>query len=268
MANAVYAIFWASPAGQNPSIDLAADTIKAALVTPGYTANLAGHQYYSSVSAYVVGTPTALAGKSVIGGVFAASPTTFPAVSGSQAAQIILFKDTGTPSASPLIARLDSVTGLPLSPTGVDLVVTWGNIFSNLVAGPVAVGTPALLASDGSIIGDYPDGSNVAGPTISLLIDAPTEHVVEKYQFDDGGMDVNIQPCGSRQWTLEYDSLTQAEIALLRGHWNLARGKTRGFSFYSRRDATVHSGVRYLNFRIGRHSRNWAVPVTVTLVKY
>ena len=40
---------------------------------------------------------------------------------------IIIFKDTGNNATSPLIAYIDTATGLPITPNGGDIIVTWDN---------------------------------------------------------------------------------------------------------------------------------------------
>jgi hypothetical protein len=40
---------------------------------------------------------------------------------------VVLYKDTGDETTSPLIACLDSVTGLPITPTGADVLLHWDN---------------------------------------------------------------------------------------------------------------------------------------------
>ena len=40
---------------------------------------------------------------------------------------IIIYKDTGTEATSPLIAMIDTATGLPITPNGGDIIVTWDN---------------------------------------------------------------------------------------------------------------------------------------------
>lgn len=128
MANALYAKFKESLLSQNPSVDLDTDTIKVALVSSTYTPNTASNQYYSSVSG-VIGTPATLSGKSVTDGVFDASDVTFTSVtSTATVTQLVLYKDTGTASNSPLIALIDSATsGLPVTPNGGDITVSWDN---------------------------------------------------------------------------------------------------------------------------------------------
>lgn len=104
--------------------NLPSDTIKAALVAAGYTYS-AAHDAYDDVSS-VVGTPQTLTGKSVTDGVFNAdSPLTYTSVTGSQITQIVLFKDTGTPSTSLLLEHIDTATGLPLTPNGGNITLSW-----------------------------------------------------------------------------------------------------------------------------------------------
>lgn len=112
--------------------DLDGQTVKVALVTAGYTYSGA-NQYYSSVSASVVGTPQTLGNKTFTDGVFDADDVTFLAVSGSQVVSLVIYIDTGNPATSPLVAFIDSgVTNLPVTPNGGDISITWNStgIFS------------------------------------------------------------------------------------------------------------------------------------------
>lgn len=108
------------------AINMSSDTIKAALVDEGtYTPNLSTDQYYSSVSSAVVGTPATLASKTTTAGVFNAAGVTYTSVTGSSAEAIVIYKDTGTGSTSPLIALIESATGLPVTPNGGNITITW-----------------------------------------------------------------------------------------------------------------------------------------------
>ena len=125
MANTVYPKYKEVILGAS-GINLLTDTIKAALVTAGYTATPSTDQYYNTVSGSVVGTPQTLTSPSVTLGVFnAASPVTYTAVSGSQVTQIVIYKDTGTSTTSPLIANITSASGLPVTPNGGNITITW-----------------------------------------------------------------------------------------------------------------------------------------------
>ncbi len=105
------------------------DTIKAILVDTGaYTPQTAVHQYLSDIasSARIAG-PVTLTAKATTGGAADAADITFTSVSGPSIEAIILFADTGTESTSPLIAYIDTATGLPITPNGGDIIVTWDN---------------------------------------------------------------------------------------------------------------------------------------------
>ena len=90
------------------------DTIKVILVDTGaYTPQTAVHQYLSDVagSSRVAG-PMTLTAKTTTGGAADAADVTFTSVSGPSIEAIIIYSDTGTESTSPLIAYIDTATGL------------------------------------------------------------------------------------------------------------------------------------------------------------
>lgn len=107
-------------------IDWATDTIKAVLVDTGtYTVNLASHQFYSDLTG-VVGSPSsAFTTKTTAAGVADADDLVFPSVSGSSAEALVIYQDTGSTTTSRLIAYIDTATGLPVTPNGGDIDVTW-----------------------------------------------------------------------------------------------------------------------------------------------
>ena len=105
------------------------DTVKVLLVTTGaYTVQTALHQYLSDIptSARVAG-PVTLTSKTTTGGAADAADVTFTSVSGSSIQAIVLYADTGTEATSPLLAYIDTATGLPITPNGGDIIVTWDN---------------------------------------------------------------------------------------------------------------------------------------------
>jgi hypothetical protein len=104
-------------------INWTTDTIKCALVDNTYTPNLATDQFYSTISAKVVGTPQAIASPTATGGVCKASNVTFTAVTGNQVKYVVFYKDTGTTTTSPLICCIDTATGLPVTPNGGNITV-------------------------------------------------------------------------------------------------------------------------------------------------
>lgn len=106
------------------------DTIKAMLVTNAYTLNASVHEYFNDVTsgAIVSGATVTLTGKSTTGGAADAADVTFTAVAaGTVVDAIILWKDTGTPSTSPLLAYLGNATGLPITGNGGDIIIVWDN---------------------------------------------------------------------------------------------------------------------------------------------
>ena len=108
-------------------IDLTADDIKVVAVDSADYTFSAAHQFYSSVSAGAVGTPTLLENVTVAGGVFDADDVVLSAVTGDQFEALVIYKDTGSPSTSPLICYIDSATGLPTTPNSADINIIWSS---------------------------------------------------------------------------------------------------------------------------------------------
>jgi hypothetical protein len=104
------------------SIAVSTATIKALLATSGYTPNLATHRNVSDVtSGNIVSRSGAFTSKTYTAGVFNAANITFAAVTGSAVSYIVVYAD----STSRLIALIDTATGLPVTPNGGDITVTW-----------------------------------------------------------------------------------------------------------------------------------------------
>lgn len=118
------------------SISWSTDTFYTILVDTGsYTPNFSAHQYLSDIgeSARNFGDSAAvgvvMSGKSVeSNGAVDAADVTFQNVSGATIEAVVIYKDVGGVAAnSPLIAYLDTATGLPITPNGGDIIVTWDN---------------------------------------------------------------------------------------------------------------------------------------------
>lgn len=124
MANAIY------PKYKQAIIQSAANssltgTVKAALVDTSTYTYSAAHEFLSSLTG-VVGTAQTIGTKTYTDGVFDGDNLTYPAVSGASAEAIVIYIDTGTAGTSRLVAYLDSgFTGLPVTPSGGDITVTW-----------------------------------------------------------------------------------------------------------------------------------------------
>lgn len=127
MANTLYD--YARQRFLEAQINWMTDTIKVILVDNGaYTPQTSVHQYLSDIptSARIAG-PVTLTSKATTGGAADASDVTFPSVTGASIEAIIIFADTGVEATSPLIAYIDTATGLPITPNGGDIIVTWDN---------------------------------------------------------------------------------------------------------------------------------------------
>lgn len=105
------------------------DTVKVLMIDQAaYVVNLTTHEFLSDVSLSArITTPVTLTGKSTTGGAADASDVTFSAVSGPSIEALVIYKDTGVEATSPLIAYIDTATGLPITPNGGDIIVTWDN---------------------------------------------------------------------------------------------------------------------------------------------
>lgn len=127
MANTLYD--YARQRFLEAQINWMTDTVKVILVDNGaYTPQTSVHQYLSDIptSARIAG-PVTLTSKATTGGAADAADVTFTSVTGASIESIIIFADTGVEATSPLIAYIDTATGLPITPNGGDIIVTWDN---------------------------------------------------------------------------------------------------------------------------------------------
>lgn len=123
MANSLYTPF--KKLLLDGDIDLPTDDLKFVLVdTADYTVN-AAHDYLDDIAAGGrVATSANVSGKTTTSGVFDCDNPSFSAVTGHQSEAIVLYKDTGDAATSPLIAYIDTATGLPVTPNGGDITVS------------------------------------------------------------------------------------------------------------------------------------------------
>lgn len=135
MANSFYDAFLNGILGSHATrVDLDADTIKMALCdnagadgAPAPTTD----DFWDDQDANLIGTAYTLAAKTI--GVLAVGvfdnttdpAPAFTAVSGATVEVLNFYKDTGTPSTGNLICFFDTATGLPLTPNGGDVNVTF-----------------------------------------------------------------------------------------------------------------------------------------------
>lgn len=125
MANAIYPKYKEAilQASANSSLT---GTVKVALVDTGtYTYN-ASHEFLTSLTGVVGTAQTIGATKTYTNGVFDGGDVTFTAVTGASVEALVIYIDTGTAGTSRLVAFIDTgVTGLPVTPNGGDITVTW-----------------------------------------------------------------------------------------------------------------------------------------------
>lgn len=114
----------------NGDIDWVNDTIKGDLIdSADYSVSIDVDEFHETgtvPAAAIVSTAT-LTGNSTALGVVDANDLVFSSVSGDTCEAILLWKDTGTPSTSPLIAYMDSGTGFPITPNGGDITASWSD---------------------------------------------------------------------------------------------------------------------------------------------
>ena len=104
------------------------DTIKVIMVDKDAQSFVTTHEFLSDIATSArITTPVTLTGKTTAGGAADSADVTFSAVSGPSIEALVLYKDTGTEATSPLIAWIDTATGLPITPNGGDIIVTWDN---------------------------------------------------------------------------------------------------------------------------------------------
>lgn len=97
-----------------------------------YTPAQNTHDYHDDVAgAGIVATSSNFASKTTTLGACDAADITWTAVTGDPCEYILIYKDTGVSGTSPLIAKIDDYTGLPVTPNGGNITAAWpsGGIF-------------------------------------------------------------------------------------------------------------------------------------------
>jgi hypothetical protein len=126
MANALYDS--ARESFLSGDLDWLSDNIKVSLVE-GYTPDTSTHDFLDDVTGAggtLVATSGNLTSKTATDGVADADDVTLSEVpAGDPCDHLVIYKDTGTPGTSNLIAVIDTATGLPLTPNGGDVTIAW-----------------------------------------------------------------------------------------------------------------------------------------------
>lgn len=127
MANALY--YKGREKFLDGAISWSSDNIKCVLVdTATYSVDIANDEFLSAIPAGErVATSANFTTKTVTNGTADADDVVFSSVSGDVSEALVIYKDTGVDTTSPLIAYIDTATGLPVTPNGGDVTVTWDN---------------------------------------------------------------------------------------------------------------------------------------------
>lgn len=130
MANAIYPLYKQALLAGDTNADLdnntATDGPFVALIDTGtYTYNSA-HDFYNDLTG-IVGTDQRIVTPTVTNGLFDGDNCTFTAVSGASVEALVIYrKNAGANTTWRLVCYIDtSVTGLPVTPNGGDITITW-----------------------------------------------------------------------------------------------------------------------------------------------
>ena len=108
-------------------LDWDADAIKVTLLDTSNYVYSSAHDFFNDITAGgQVATSGAFVGKTTTAGTADASDVTLSAVSGGVSENLIIWEDDASASDSDrLIARIDTATGLAVTPNGGDITITW-----------------------------------------------------------------------------------------------------------------------------------------------
>lgn len=130
MANAIYPLYKQGLLSGSSNLDLAQTSSTLApyvamVNTSSYTYS-SSHQFYSSLAG-IVGTDQQITSPSVTNGTFNGATVTFTSVTGSVVGALVIYrKNAGANTTWALVLYEDtSVTGLPVTPNGGNIVITW-----------------------------------------------------------------------------------------------------------------------------------------------
>jgi hypothetical protein len=129
MSNGVYAKSMKKLV-DGPGLSWSGALWKVVLVDATYTVNLATDSFLSDIaSGKRVATSAALTNLAVLDdGVLDADDAAFTAVSGSTAPYAVVYKDTaGADTLKELLLYFDTLSGLPITPNGTNVTLTWAN---------------------------------------------------------------------------------------------------------------------------------------------
>lgn len=109
------------------------------------------------------------------------------------------------------------------------------------------------------MIAEFPmDSVSGANPRPLNFLALPPAFKGAKIQYDDGGVDAELQygGTGTRVWRFDYDGLTAVQTALLDSHFNASKWledegmSAETFNFRDRDSGVLYSGVRYTKYEV------------------
>lgn len=130
MANAVYPEYkeflLSAAANVSLNVDDATDGPFCALVDTGTYTYSAAHDFFNDLSG-IVGTDQRITGPTVANGLFDGGDLTYTSVSGNSVEALVVYRhNSGASSTWKLVFYEDTgVTGLPVTPNGGNITVTW-----------------------------------------------------------------------------------------------------------------------------------------------
>ena len=108
------------------TLTLSSAAVKVCLVDTGAYTYASTHANLSDVPAAArIHISPALGSKTFTDGVFDAADTTLTAATGVQSEALVIYRSGTTSVSSQLVAYIDSGSGLPVTPDGTDIVITW-----------------------------------------------------------------------------------------------------------------------------------------------
>lgn len=126
MANAIYPAYKDALLTGDSDVDLTTGTIKVSLIDTDVSTYDSTDQFYSNVVAGSIISTSTITNPTVTDGIFDGDDVTFTSVTGNESEVLMIWKDTGTTTTSRLVAWIDTgVTGLPITPSGGNIDVTW-----------------------------------------------------------------------------------------------------------------------------------------------
>jgi hypothetical protein len=130
MANAIYPKYKETLLNASTNVSLDQNTTTdgpfCSLVDTGTYTYSSAHQFFSSLAG-IQGTDQRIASPTVTTGTFDGNDLTYTAVTGVSIEALVIYrKNSGANTTWRLVLYLDtSVTGLPVTPNGGDITVTW-----------------------------------------------------------------------------------------------------------------------------------------------